>query len=145
MNEIKIFENTEFGNLKDIEKKNKGKHTGFFYILEWDNKVKIGSTKYPYQRVMALKRSAENYGKSKIGRIALSVPHTNYTENERILHKFFTEHRKDGSELFGVGFEETVTKIPGDIQCVDDSEEIEKQAESFLNRMKKFMLGGVAQ
>ena len=128
MNELQIFKNKEFGNLKDIEKKNKGKHTGFFYILEWDNEVKIGSTKCPYQRTMALKRSAENYGKSKIGRIALSVPHTNYTENERALHKFFAEYRKDGSELFDIGFEETVSKIPENIQYADDSEEIEKQA-----------------
>ena len=39
MNELQIFNSEEFGELKEIEKRNKDKYTGFFYILEYLNKL----------------------------------------------------------------------------------------------------------
>lgn len=142
MNELQIFDNAEFGEVRTIEKENKDKYTRFFYILEWDNLVKIGSTKKPYQRVMSLKRSAETYGKSKLGRVAFSKPHTNYESNERLLHKRFSDFRKKGSELFSISFDEVITNIPKDIVYLDESEKIDKKAEDFVNGMKSFILGG---
>lgn len=145
MNQLQVFNNEEFGSVRTVEKENKDKHTGFFYILEWDNITKIGSTKRPYQRIMALKRSAENYGNSKIGRATISVPHTNYVENEKLLHKVFEKSRKKGSELFDISFEEVLSKIPDDMEYMDDSQIIEKRADDFLNGMKMFMFGGNMQ
>lgn len=145
MNELQIFNNEEFGEVRVLEKENKGKHTGFFYILEWNNMVKIGSTKNPHQRVLALKRTAENYGSDKLGRIALSIPHTNYRDNERILHKLFSSSRKPDTELFNIEFEEIISKIPSDLEYADDSEKINERAEAFLTGMKNFVLGGRAQ
>lgn len=87
MNELQIFDNEDFAKIKEIENSNKGKYTGFFYVLEYGDFVKIGSTKNPYQRLMALKRNAVNYGNLKIGRLAISIPHTNYVENEKHLWK----------------------------------------------------------
>lgn len=145
MNELQIFNNEEFGEVRVLEKENKGKHTGFFYILEWNNMVKIGSTKNPHQRVLALKRTAENYGSDKLGRIALSIPHTNYRDNERILHKLFSSSRKPDTELFNIEFEEIISKIPADLEYADDSEKINERAEAFLTGMKNFVLGGRAQ
>lgn len=142
MNELQIFNSSEFGEIRTIEKKNKDKYTGFFYILEWDSIVKIGSTRNPYQRITALRRSAETYGKSKLGRVALSEPHTNYESNEKKLHKEFSAHRKKGSELFDVSFEKAIGSIPSDMKYLDESEEIDKKAETFANGMKKFILGG---
>lgn len=142
MDNLQVFTKDEFGSIRTIEKLNKDKYTGFFYVLEWDNKVKIGSTKNPYQRIMALKRSAENYGNSKIGRAALSVPHTNYVENEKMLHKVFKQNRKTGSELFDMDFEDVLLCLPDGLEYRDDSQVIDKRAESFMNGMKMFMFGG---
>ena len=91
---------------------------------------------------MALKRSAENYGNSKIGRAALSVPHTNYVENEKMLHKVFKQNRKTGSELFDMDFEDVLLCLPDGLEYRDDSQVIDKRAESFMNGMKMFMFGG---
>ena len=142
MNELQIFNNEEFGEIRILEKGNKDKYTGFFYILEWNNIVKIGSTKNPYQRVLALKRTAENYGSDKLGRIALSIPHTNYRDNERILHKFFSNCRKPDTELFNMEFEEVISKIPANLEYADDSEKINEMAETFFVGMKNFVSGG---
>lgn len=142
VNELHIFNNEEFGDIRILEKGNKDKYTGFFYILEWNNIVKIGSTKNPYQRVLALKRTAEKYGSDKLGRIALSIPHTNYRDNERILHKFFSNCRKPDAELFNMEFEEVISKIPANLEYADDSEKINERAEAFLVRMKNFVLEG---
>lgn len=141
MNELQIFNNEEFGEVKNIEKANKGKHTGFFYILEYGNLVKIGSTKNPYQRIMSLKRGAETYGNLKLGKVAISKPHTNYVSNEKRLHKLFSELRKSGSELFDISFDEAIRQI-GDIEYLNESKEIEAKSENFLNGMKSFILGG---
>lgn len=137
--QINIFTSEEFGTIRTIEKKNQNKHTGFFYILEWDDLVKIGSTQNPYQRIMALKRTAETYGRSKLGRVAFSKPHTNYTSNEKRLHKYFSKYRQKGSELFNITFNKAINNIPNDIEYLDESKEIDKKAEIFLNEMKHFI------
>ena len=88
--------------------------------------------------------SIENYGSDKLGRIALSVPHTNYRDNERILHKFFSNCRKPDTELFNMEFEDVISKIPANLEYADDSEKINKRAETFFAGMKNFVLGGNA-
>ena len=104
--------------------------------------VKIGSTKNPYQRLLALKRTAENYGSDKLGRIALSVPHTNYRDNEKTLHKFFSNCRKPYTELFNMEFEDVISKIPANLEYADDSEKINERAEAIFAGLKNFVLGG---
>lgn len=142
MNELQVFENSEFGDIKEIEKRNKDKYTGFFYILEYGEFVKIGSTKNPYQRLMALKRSAVNYGEWGIGKIAISIPHTNYVENEKKLHKHFNGKRKQGSELFDCRLEDVISSIETVVTYKDDSEEMDLKAEAFFQGMKNFVTGG---
>ena len=144
MHELQIFNNEEFESIRILEKGNKDKYTGFFYILEWNNMVKIGSTKNPYQRLLALKRTAENYGSDKLGRIALSVPHTNYRDNEKTLHKFFSNCRKPYTELFNMEVRDAISKIPSNLEYADDSEKINERAEAIFGWMKNFVLGGNA-
>lgn len=144
MTDLTVFKNEEFGEIRTVEQENKGKHTGFFYVLEWDNVVKIGSTKEPYTRVMALKRNAENYGGSKLGRLAISVPHTNYAENEKKLHIHFSSKRKSGSELFEIEFETAISEIPEHMEYIDDSEKIDQRGDIFLAGMKDLLLGNHA-
>lgn len=142
MNDLQIFNNEKFGEIKKIEKKNKDKYTGFFYVLEYGDFVKIGSTKNPYQRLMALRRNAVNYGNFEIGRFAISIPHTNYVENERKLHEHFKNVRKQGSELFDCALEAVVNSIGNIATYRDDSEKIESKANAFFQGMKNFVTGG---
>ena len=140
--ELQIFSNEEFREIKEIEKRNKDKYTGFFYILEYGKFVKIGSTKNPYQRLMALKRNAVNYGEWKIGKIAISIPHTNYVENEKKLHEHFKSKRKQGSELFDCMFEDVLNSVKTVVTYKNDSEKMELKAETFFQGLKNFVTGG---
>ena len=142
MNELQIFDNEDSAKIKEIEKNNKGKYTGFFYVLEYGDFVKIGSTKNPYQRLMALKRNAVNYGNLKIGRLAISIPHTNYVENEKKLHEHFKSKRKQGSELFDYRFDDVLNSVKAVVAYKDDSEKMELKAETFFQGLKNFVTGG---
>ena len=141
MNELQIFERENYTDLKAIDKKNKDKYTGFFYVLEWGGSVKIGSSKYPYQRLMALKRTAEKYGDEALGRIALSVPHTNYRENEKFIHKIFSKERKSDSELFDLYFDEALDRLPDCMDYKDDSEKLDEEATKVSDGFKSFLMG----
>lgn len=142
MNDLQIFNNEEFVEIKEIEKRNKDKYTGFFYVLEYGKFVKIGSTKNPYQRLMALKRNAVNYGEWGIGKVAISIPHTNYVENEKKLHKHFKSKRKQGSELFDCTLEDVLNSVETIVIYKDDSEELELKADAFFQGMMNFVTGG---
>lgn len=141
-NNFRIYEVNEINGIKKLEEENLNVYLGFFYILEWDGIVKIGSTKHPFQRFNALKHTAEKYGDSKVGRIAFSKPHTNYLKNENYLHTFFKSHRKIGSELFEISFDEVLGSIPVDIEYLDESKKMEAKAESFFQQMAEFILNG---
>ena len=141
MNDLQIFNNEEFGEVWNVEKENKGTYLGFFYVLEYGDLLKIGSTKNPYQRLLALKREATSYNNRAIGRFALSKPHTNYTENEKNLHKAFASYRKLGTELFNISFDEVIGNDI-ELEYKDETESIKNKSENFLNMMKDFMLGG---
>lgn len=142
MNELKVFEKTDVEKLKEIEKINKNSYMGFFYLLEWDNIVKIGYSQKPHQRLMSLKRTAGNYNGVNIGRMALSKGHTNYRDNENLLHKHFLKHRINGTELFSLTFEEALSKIPDDIIFKDETNKREAKAEILFDGMKNFIMGG---
>jgi hypothetical protein len=139
--ELQIFSNSEFGEIRSVEKENKGTYLGFFYALEYGDLVKIGSTKNPYQRLLTLKREAASYNNSRIGRFALSKPQTNYTKNEKILHKVFASCRKSGTELFDISFNEVINNDI-ELEYKDETESIKNKSEKFLDMMKGFMLGG---
>ena len=140
-NELQIFNNEQFGQVKELERANRNNYIGFYYFLEWGNVVKIGCSKKPYQRLLALKRTAK-YGGLCIGRIGISQGHTNYAENEKILHKHFADYRKNDTELFSISFIDAVNSIPSDIVLKDETKKKETQADNFLSGMKSFVLGG---
>lgn len=142
MNEIKIFENPEFGHIKEIEKE----LTTFFgvvYLLECGDLLKIGCSKVPYQRIMQLKRSATNYNGTKLKRVAITKPHTNYKENEKTLHSLFESKRKDGTELFDLNLDDALSAIDNfDLEYRDDSQTLEKKDVAIFNAFKNFTLTG---
>lgn len=142
MNEIKIFENPEFGSVKDIEK---GLTTffGVVYLLEYGSLLKIGCSKVPYQRLMQLKRNATNYNGTKLGRVAITKPHTNYKENEKTLHSLFESKRKDGTELFDLNLDDALSAMGNfDLEYRDDSQTLEKKDAAIFNAFKNFTLTG---
>lgn len=142
MNGLQIFNNEEFGQIRTVEK-NRKEFMGFFYVIEYGDLVKIGSTKNPYQRLSQIKRQASKYADVKIGKAAISKQHTNYRDNETKIHKLFSDYRKDGTELFNIPFEMALSTIKNsDIKYEDKSQEMDKRATIFLDGMKKFLLGG---
>lgn len=115
MNELKIFEKNEIEQLKNVCKQTSD-YTGYFYICEIGDKVKIGATQNPYRRYKELSKYAEYFGRVTMGRIAVSVPHDNYYQNEALLHKLFAEARHEGTEMFNMSLEEVIDKIPDSLQ-----------------------------
>lgn len=142
MQELQIFKNEEFGEVRTVEKDRK-EFMGFFYVIECGNSIKIGSTKNPYQRLSQIKRQLSKYAEIKTGRIALSKQHTNYRDNEVTIHKLLSVYRKEGTELFNISFETAVSAIKNsDIKYEDKSKEMDKRSTMFLEGMKKFLIGG---
>jgi hypothetical protein len=80
----------------------KNENGGYFYVLEYGNHVKIGSTRNPLQRIKNLSKNAHAYGSVLTGQVAISPPHKNYFVHEKRLHSMFSEFRKPGTELFDI-------------------------------------------
>lgn len=137
MNEIKIFENEKFFELKDLEQTSP--YTGFVYIVEFGDKTKIGCTTNPSRRIGQLKATAA-YGGFGLGRIALTPEHTNYRETELLLHHYFAKDRVEGTELFNLGFDEILASLP-ELQLKDESLRLYDETNAFLEFLKDTVLG----
>lgn len=138
-NQIKVFENVDFGKIKEIESTPKSSYIGYFYLFECGDYTKIGRTKKPYQRLLTLRRTMEGYGDVKTGRFALSIGHTNYGENERLLHDFFSEYRKNQTELFKIPFDTTLRKLPVNLIFKDDSAALERDLDKRFEVLKQLL------
>lgn len=107
MNELqmKVFSPKQLSQLKEVKPDEKWQ--GFFYVVEYGDFVKIGSSINPYNRYITLKKQAQ-YGLQKMGRIAISCSHTNFRQNEHKLHTHYSEARIEGTELFRLPFRNVV-------------------------------------
>lgn len=141
MTEIKTYNRESIAELKPLGKLNKDSlWFGHFYVVEFGDMVKIGSTNNPYNRYMAFVREGEKYGKTKIGRFAVSPRHTNYRENEKALHKIHADKRKEGTELFDMKFEDAI-RIPSEIEFLDESEKKNEKMHKTTELFKSFVTG----
>ena len=140
---MKVFDLKDLNLIKQVEKSCSNGYMGYVYILELDDMVKIGCTTQPYQRVLLLKKQAEQYGNITLGRIALSKEHTNYRENETIMHKHFKEFRKNGTELFNVSLQNAMEEFSKSIQLLDESEIMGKKDCAFSDFLHKFVTGQI--
>ena len=84
---------------------------GVVYFIEINDKVKIGCTSKPSERIQVIASYARKYFGAKIGRIAVSQPHSGYRESESYLHKLFESHRTPGTELFDIEFHKATSKF----------------------------------
>lgn len=79
--------------------KSEHSNQGYVYVIEYGDRVKIGYTKNPRERLAALKRMAA-YNNTPLGRSVWSPLCSNYKEIEKHLHSVYETSRVDGTELF---------------------------------------------
>lgn len=135
-----ICEKTEIWKILEIEKNNYNKHKGFVYVIDFGNCVKIGCTKKPYERLKHLCKMIEDYGSKKTIRFFVSDEHTNYRENESILHKLFGEERIIGTELFSVTFQEAVSMAENNIILKDETVILEEKSDIASENLKNMVI-----
>lgn len=139
MNELQIFNNPDFGQVRTISMNENNEYLGYVYILECGGVLKIGSTKNPFKRLQQLVHIMQNYADKKIGRFALTKPHTNYYENELILHKRFNEFRIKRTELFNAEFNDVVSFAIDNLSMFDDSEKLKKIDDEKIKKLKEIL------
>lgn len=89
-----------------LNKIKKIRNTGFVYCVDYHNgKIKIGSTKSPYDRYKSLSSNASRYGNYPLGDMWVSKRCTNYKDIEKQLHKIFADKRIPNTELFELDFD----------------------------------------
>lgn len=137
---IKVFENPLGTEIKQIEKNKYYEYAGFVYAIEYGDLIKIGCTRKPYQRLRALVKTAE-YGCFAIGRVVLTIEHTNYYNNEKIVHNFFSKYRVSQTELFDIKLEDLIKTFPT-LVYKDESKQIEQQSIAVCNGFKNLLFGG---
>ncbi len=141
-NRVHVFDCNEIPRIREIETSLKNTFRGVFYAIEWDDMLKIGHSQKPYTRLMALKRTAEKYGRVCLGRICISEPHTNHGENEQKLHAYFSERRIPETELFGISLDEFIRSIcNAGIVYEDKPEEFELKGAAFIATVENFISG----
>jgi hypothetical protein len=142
MNELIIFNNPKFGEIRTVESGLKDTYLGVVYAVEYGDKLKIGYSTKPYTRIMVLKRNAEKYGNMALGRVCISSPHTNYREIESFLHGRFADLRIEGTELFNIKFDDFVKIFRFEkINFKDETESIRRRSQAFFNGLKGFIIG----
>lgn len=110
MNTVKVFDSYDRQALTDFENTKKT-YDGFVYIIEVGNSTKIGCTAHLDKRMRQLSSMLRNYADIKIGRIAVTMPHMNYRDNEKTIHKIFSSSRINGGEMFDVKFCDAILEL----------------------------------
>ena len=142
MNELKLFERLDISAIHEHEMSKK-MYDGFVYAVEVGDKVKIGSTAVPSQRMRALSTMFSNYAMEKIGRIALSCPHMNFRQNEIILHFVFESERIKSGEMFSISFDDAVSEMRKLLFDTSDKERelMAKRDHETIEMFKRMMFG----
>lgn len=138
---MKIFPPNSIKEIKD-EYKDADDYLGYFYIVEYNDYVKIGSSRNLPQRYLSIKRECEKYNNGKIGRIAISkIAHTNYKENEVYLHNYFSQNRINNTELFNLIFDDVISQIELlNIIYEDKRELFYEEGKNFFNILKQYTM-----
>ena len=144
MSELMKFENdwSISNDVKSFPNKGMTRWHGYVYIIEYGEGIKIGCSKQPSKRINAIKSHARNYSDIIIGRIAVSTEHTNYKENEEMLHKHFGSFRKAKSEIFRISFGEALSSLPRSIEYLDESADKEIDCNKRVDFLKNTLFGG---
>lgn len=147
MNMLQIFCKNEFSKIEDLSSQKPNSVMGVIYAIEYDDKYcKIGMSSNPSNRISTLKHYISDYMQLSISRIMISKWHTNYQENEKIIHDYFSDRRVKNTELFSISIDEIVEFInKGNLIFEDESDEIldniEHNTESLIQLSKSLMKG----
>ncbi len=101
---------TEFPTFDAVDV-NGGNDGGYIYAAEYGDYIKIGYTIAPRSRLNTHAATAKNYGNITTGRVLLSPAHRGYQKTEKLLHEYFKEYRKSGTELFEIAFDELKARV----------------------------------
>lgn len=144
-NTLKIFEHPNPHEIRArIDSPHKG--SGFVYVMEVGNYVKIGCTTKPDKRFAQIRQGATGYGGVDVGRFAISASVKDFYGWEARLHCKFHELRKEGTELFSVPFEAAVTALVRDEEkeAISDEFEIVHSSANYARKVKPIYKNGVA-
>lgn len=114
-------------------------YCGYIYAIEYGSCIKIGHSRKPHQRINALLSQAKNYAGIELGWFIISKPHTNYMENERLIHTFFKSKRTSG-ELFSITLEHFLNNLP-ELRFLDETEDFRKKSEQTTELFKSLLFG----
>lgn len=137
MGSFEIFDREEIDKIKELEKQLQ-RHCGIVYAIEYGEKVKIGSTTRPYERIRTVARDIEGYANTKIGRVLVSSLHTNYRENEYFLHGKFSSFRIRNTESFNIKLEDVMDVFNKEqLDFKNESRKIDDNILSLLPRIRE--------
>lgn len=112
---------------------------GIVYAIEYGNKIKIGHSINPKRRLQNLKHQAEKYSGVKSNNYALSCVMTNYTDVECYLHRYFSDVRVRGTELFNISLEKFLNTLP-EIKVETNNNNIVENLDMVSNTIHNFIL-----
>lgn len=140
MNELKIFGKKDFCKIKDFQKEKPNSVVGIIYVIGYNNSFcKIGMSSLPADRTLALRHYISDYMQMSVDKIAISSWHTNYKQNEKLLHENFSSCRIPNTELFSCDIQEVTEFIQNDgIKFEDNSEEIFKNIQRGSDAVVEF-------
>lgn len=147
MNEVRIFRREDFSKIKDFQNSKPNEVMGIVYAIEYgDSYSKIGMSSVPAERISVLKHYISDYMQNTVSKIMISKWHTNYRQNEKLLHNEFIDCRIPNTELFSICIEEISDFIVnGGILLEDRSkeilEDIEKTSRNIVGFGKSVMRG----
>ena len=85
---------------------------GVVYALEYGDCIKIGKTQNLTERMKTLTSQAKKYSFTNTGLVAYTEVHSNYSDNEKLLHYVFKDKRIDNGELFVIDLEYFIKHVP---------------------------------
>lgn len=147
MNEIKLFERKDFRLIKEFQKEKPNPVSGIVYAIEYgEGYSKIGMSSVPAERISLLRHYISDYMQNSVNRIMISPWHTNYRQNEKVLHNAFSDCRIPNTELFSVGIKEISDFILNNGLLFEDKskeiiDEIQRESDALIEFGKSVMRG----
>lgn len=91
----------------------RGKGGGeYVYAFSLGGLTKIGSSRYPYERLSThLRNARKQYGEMNKFVVAISIPVQDGRLRERAIHKSLKTNLKHGREIFDVSLDEAITSM----------------------------------
>ena len=131
MNKLYIFKESA------LPQNESNRFLGRVYAMEYGDFIKIGSSKKLKSRIRTLKKQCE-YASIESGEVIFTSPHTNYKENERLIHMACFEYRIGNTELYDLNIYDFIEEV-SKLQAKDDSVKLSEECEAISNCLISFV------